>query len=69
MSENEAPTPAVGAGADRRSPLPSAGEIDEWIKQRLAEFDEQRRRGQQNGSTDTTPPASNAEGDRRRRAI
>jgi hypothetical protein len=46
------------------SPLPSAGEIDEWIKQRLAEFDEHRRRNQQNGSTATTPAASKAEDDR-----
>jgi hypothetical protein len=45
-----------------KSPLPSAGEIDEWIKQRLAEFDDQCRRSQQDGSTATTPAASKAEG-------
>jgi hypothetical protein len=42
----------------RRSPLPSAGEIDEWINQHLAEFDEQRRRNHQNGSTAAAPASS-----------
>jgi hypothetical protein len=46
------------AAPEARTPLPSAGEIDEWIKQHLAEFDEQRRRSQQNGSTATAPDAS-----------
>jgi hypothetical protein len=48
----------------RRSPLPSAGEIDEWIKQHLAEFDEQRRRNHQNGSTATAPDAPKNGSDR-----
>jgi hypothetical protein len=52
------------AAREERTPLPSAGEIDEWIAQHLAEFDAQRRRNQQNGSTATAPDASNAEGGR-----
>jgi hypothetical protein len=47
------------AAREERTPLPSAGEIDERIKQRLAEFDEQReqrRRNQQNGSTAPDAP-------------
>jgi hypothetical protein len=47
-----------------RSPLPSAGEIDEWIKQHLAESDEQRRRNQPNGSTATAPDAPKNGGER-----
>ena len=46
------------------SPLPSAGEIDAWIEQRLAEFDEQRRRNQQHGSTATAPDTPQNGGDR-----
>jgi hypothetical protein len=52
------------AAREVRTPLPSAGEIDEWIKQRLAEFDDQRRRNQQNGSTATAPDAPNNGSDR-----
>jgi hypothetical protein len=44
--------------------LPSAGEIDAWIAQHLAEFDEQRRRNHQNGSTATAPAAPKDGGDR-----
>jgi hypothetical protein len=43
------------------NPLPSAGEIDASIEQHLAEFDDQRRRSQQDGPTILLSPKDAAQ--------